>query len=204
MHSNNVESLDNHSSLAAEADPASVALRIGVGETCRPHLLVLSESTVEIVGPIATATFERSTSNQHHGYRTHVRCAILRPSATIADCEIVSSLRRLSRRYYPPKSRLPTRPVLMRRDSNLTYSLTTRSADRARTPAAGDGTRKSVWVSAPPRPPLRATTSTRSAHSPAWSPSVAVSLPEPSCPPRCTVRQSSAPGVAHTTRRWEY
>jgi hypothetical protein len=56
-----------------------------------------------------------------------------------------------------------------------TSSSTTRSPGPARTPATRDGIRRLVWVSAPPRRPLRARTSTRSAPSPEWSPSVAVS-----------------------------
>lgn len=48
----------------------------------------------------------------------------------------------------------------MRSRSSLTSSLTRRPRRRARRLArAGDGTRMSVWVSVPPRPPLRVLTS---------------------------------------------
>ena len=116
----------------------------------------------------------------------------------IANNSTVSSRSALTRsRYYRPLATNTRLRMLMRCDS-LTSSRTTRPAVLARTPAPGDGTRMSVWVSVPPRPPLRAPTSTRRALSPAWSPSVAVSSPVPSCPPRCTVR---FPGTPKRARR---
>ena len=135
-----------------------------------------------------TKTDRPLTNDSNHGYRAHVRrmrketnCEQL---LMILQCPVGARLPEAGtthlRQTYQSR-------MLMRCDS-LTSSRTTRPAARARTPAPGDGIRMLVWVSVPPRPPLRVPTSTRSALSPAWSPSVAVSLPVPSCPPRCTVR----------------
>ena len=139
-----------------------------------------------------------STNDQlirsNHGHRAHVRdptsreyhyTHLLTRSAESNRSALTRS-RYAFRHFHPHTVSTGHQIANINRYSPIS-SLTTRSVDRARAPVTGDGIRMLDWGSGPPRPPLRARISTRSAPSPAWFPSVAVSSPVPLSPPRCTV-----------------